>query len=192
MAERIDEEGRVLHGCDAGHSRDQETTDGTTHSTVNPTQECRKNKAGDDSDQHIVFLLPANKRVAHEIIDVIPWWLDLAAEHDPTDVSVPEALGDIIRITIRIDEFMVATMIRSPGDDVVFKGRCPEDERQETHRPCGFEGKMREKPMIAERDAEAGGDAEKRKHADLKGINAIMVKIPWNERECEDRRGGQE
>ena len=45
--------------------------------------------------------------------------------------------------------------------------------------------------MIAQRDAKAGGDAEKHKHADLEGINAIMVKIPWNERECEDRRGGQ-
>jgi hypothetical protein len=51
---------------------------------------------------------------------------------------------------------------------------------------------MRKKPMVAERDAEACGDAIKHKHADLEGIHAIMVKIPRNERECEDRRGGQE
>lgn len=51
---------------------------------------------------------------------------------------------------------------------------------------------MREKPMVAERDAEACGDAVKHEHSNLEGINAIMVKIPWNERECEDRSGGQE
>jgi hypothetical protein len=46
--------------------------------------------------------------------------------------------------------------------------------------------------MIAKRDAKTCGDAEKHKHANLEGINAVMVEIPWNERECEDRRGGQE
>lgn len=135
MTERIDEECRMLHCCDASHTRDKETANSATHSSVHPTNESRKYKTGEDGDQYIVFLLPADKWVTHEIIHVIPWRLDLAAKHDPTNVSVPETFRDVVRIAIRIDKLVVTTMIGGPSDDVVFKSRSTKNKRQESHWP---------------------------------------------------------
>jgi hypothetical protein len=80
-------------------------------SSVQPAQEGRQDKTSSDSNQHIILLLPAHQRITHQIRHIIPGWFDLAAEHDPSDVGIPEAFGDIIGITVMIDELMMAAVI---------------------------------------------------------------------------------
>src|SRR5437868_12894322 len=134
------------------------------------SEERGNEEADDDRYRDIKLLLKHHEPVLAQVGDVVPRRLGIEAEQDPADVSVPETLGNIVRIVVAIDVLMVAAMVRNPRKRTVLKRRRAEHEGEETNRPSGFERLVGEQTMIPERDAQAGRDEVGKKQPDLKRV----------------------
>ena len=59
-------------------------------------------------------MLEHDHAISKQVRDVIHGWNGAKLEEQPSHVSVKEALRDVIRIIIMINELVVATMICAP------------------------------------------------------------------------------
>ena len=76
-----------------------------------------------------------------------------------------------------IGMFVVISMIRDPTKSGIFKSAGPKNQGGKSHRPFGLEGEMREEPVIAQRDAEAGRDDVKQHQPTGKPIHPVFDEI---------------
>ena len=85
-----------------------------------------------------------------------------------------KAFGNVVRVFIVIDMFMMASMIAHPHEDRILPRRGAENEREQSHRQLGPESCVRKQPMITERDAESGRRQQHCEHGEMEPINAEM------------------
>ena len=83
-------------------------------------------------------------------------------------------------------------MLAGPHQDGIFKGGRAEDESKEPQRPGSLKGDVREKPMVAEADAEATGAEQGEKKRDLKPVEPENPQINRKGGKCEHERADQE
>ncbi len=124
-----------------------------------------------------VFILPHDELVLAQVVDVVHRRLWVELEHQPTDVRPHEALGNVVGVLVVIDVLVVAAVVGRPVEAGVFKGAGTEDQGEETHRPLGLEGEVREQPVVAQRDAHHGGHQVKSEHRELEPIDAKLEEV---------------
>lgn len=115
MAERVNKEGAVLNDNDAENAGEQEAAEGVLPSRLNHVGKCsRNNNTQDEADPVHILVLPHAELVPHKIIDVIDGLLWPHLENEPSNVSPHEPFGNIIRIIIVVDVFMMFAVIGGP------------------------------------------------------------------------------
>ena len=114
VTKRVNEKGAVLNANDAENSGKKESTKRANAAIPEVAEEGGEDQADDQTDPVYVFMLPHDESVAAQVTDVIHWRFWLQLEHQPADVGPDKALGDIVRVVIVIDMFMVAAMVGRP------------------------------------------------------------------------------
>src|SRR5262249_61086370 len=97
-------------------------------------------------------------------------WPEL--EQEPTNVRVKKAFGDVVRVFLVIDMFMVPTMVARPQQHRIFERGRAKDESEKTHRERRAKCRVRKQSMITECDAESGCDQQHHEQGELEPINA--------------------
>lgn len=98
-------------------------------------------------------MLEHDHAISKQVGDVIHGRNRTKLEEQPSHVSVEEALRDIIRIIVMVNELVVATMIGTPLQSRTFKCRRTKDENAELYRPLGLERHVGKKAVVSQRDA---------------------------------------
>lgn len=88
-----------------------------------------------------------------------------------------ETLADVVGIIVVIRVAVVAAVVGCPIEHRIFKGTGTENEREKPYWPFGFEGQVREQPVIPQRNAHSGCDQVKEKHRGLEPIHPVMPKV---------------
>ena len=86
------------------------------------------------------IVLPHNKLVFFEILNVFQWGCRLDLEHKPSNVSPKESLCYVVGIVIGIDVLMVLAVFRAPPKGGVLESRGSEKEDEKLDGPLRFEG----------------------------------------------------
>ena len=76
-------------------------------------------------------------------------------EQQPADMGVEKTFGDIVRIFVVIDMFMMSAMFAGPHKHRILERSSAEDEYEQAHWESRLEGHVRKETVITERDAEA-------------------------------------
>ena len=69
-------------------------------------------------------------------------------------MRIKKSFGDIVRVLVVIDVFMMPAMLARPHQDRIFEGRRAEDEREQTHRQPRAKSRVRKQPVITKCDTE--------------------------------------
>ena len=88
-----------------------------------------------------------------------------------------KTLGDIVRVLVVIDMFMMPTMIARPQQDGILEGAGAEDEREQPQRQHGAERHVGKQAVITERDAETSRSQQHCKHGEVKPINTEIPEV---------------
>lgn len=192
MAERIDEESHLLDKHDPGDASDQESAQRGWRAAPKVTEQGGQEKTDRDGDGYVVVVLPADERIALEILHVLEGGFGFEFEQEPTDMGVEEPPGDVIGIVVLIDELVVTPMISGPGEDGMFEGGSPEEQGKQANGPGGLKGAVCEESVVTEGNAEACGDKEEEKQADLKRIDSMVPDVDRYERESDEQRADEE
>ena len=78
---------------------------------------------------------------------------------------------------------VVPPVLRRPHERRIFKRRSAEDQGEQPHGPVSLERQMGKKPVITQRDAQAGKKKHDKKQGRLEPIHAETPKVK--------RHGGQ-
>ena len=101
-------------------------------------------------------MLPHDQRIFLEIGYVIERRLWPELEQEPANVGVEKSFGDVVRVLVVIDMFMVPAMFARPEQNGVLESARAENECEQTHGQFCSEGHVRKQPVITERNAETG------------------------------------
>jgi hypothetical protein len=101
---------------------------------------------------------------------VVVWLIVLQLEKQPTDVCVKKAFRNAIWIIVMIHMFVMTAMFACPHQDRVFKRAGTKNKSQQPDWPACLEGEVREKPMIAYRDAKSASRKHGKEKYHLKPI----------------------
>lgn len=105
----------MLNYDDAQDTGEEEAAEGVVPCRLNHVGKCsRNNNAQDEADPVHILVLPHAELVPHKIIDVIDGFLWSDLENEPSNVSPHEPFGNIIRIIIVVDVFMMFAVIGGP------------------------------------------------------------------------------
>src|SRR6267143_3560462 len=99
-------------------------------------------------------MLPHHQRIFLQIGHVIERRLGPELEQQPADVRVEKTFCDVVRVFLVIDMFMVAPMLACPHQNRILESARAKNHGEEADRQFCMESRMREKPMVAECDAE--------------------------------------
>jgi hypothetical protein len=100
-------------------------------------------------------------------------------------VGVEKTFGDVVRVFVVIDMFVMAAMIACPHEHGILECSGAKNEREQTHGQFRPKSHVRKKPVITQRDAEPGGSQQDGEHGELEPINA---EIPQVKRHCCQRQ----
>src|SRR5438034_5146127 len=92
------------------------------------TSQRRQTKAHQHREGVNMSMLPHHQRIFFQIGHIIERRLWPELKQQPADVSVEKTLGDVVRILVVIDMFMVTAMIARPHQDRILKRRGAEDQ----------------------------------------------------------------
>jgi hypothetical protein len=188
----IDAKGAMLEANDAGNATKEEAAECAEGPGVKVAEGGRETETDDDGDGINVPVLEADHPVAVEIDDVIERGRRIEFEKEPADVGMEKALADIVGVFLVIDELVVAAMLGAPEEGGVLKGGGAKEEGEEADGPMGLEREMGEEPVIAERDAEPGGDEHPEEKRELKPIDTVAPEVEGNSGEGQKKRSDEE
>lgn len=191
MAERIDAEGRMLHGDHTRHTANQETAQCANPAIPQKTESGREGKAHESGNQVNVPMLPHNEPILFQVEHVVEWRRRIELEEQPPDVRPEEALGNVVGIIVVIDVLVVAAMLGSPKQGGIFKRCSAKKESRQTHAPVRRKCLMRKQAMIPEGDAHGRGREHEEKQADLEPIDAKLPDVEWDGSERQ-KKGAEE
>jgi len=185
VAQRVNTKRHVVNKNDTRCSRDEESAKRGHRAAVDPPDQGRQEKADDDRDRDIVFVLPPCQAILLEVAHPSERGLGAGAEKQPADVGVEEPLGNIVGVLVVINKLVMSPMISAPAEGRTLKGRRPEEQGIELDWPSGIKREVREQTVVAQRDAHCGRDREEEEQANLEGIN---TEVPDVSRNGDDRR----
>ena len=73
-------------------------------------------------------------------------WQEL--EQQPANVGVEKTFGDVVRVFVVIDMFMMAAMFARPHEDRILERTGAKDESEQAHRQFGPESHVRKETVI--------------------------------------------
>ncbi len=184
MAERVDEKGALLDEEDAQHAREQEPAQGAGGPVPEPAQHGRQPQADEHRHQFVPPVLPHHEPVLAEIGDIVERRFGQGFEKNPADVRPEKPAADVVGIIVVIGVAVVAAMVRGPVEHGILERAGAEDERENAHRPFGFEGQMREQPVVAQRDAHARGEDVEQEHCRLEPIQPVVPQVDGGGDQC--------
>src|ERR1700722_1395259 len=83
-----------------------------------------------------------------------------------------ETLGDAVGILFMVNMLVMTAVFASPQKRGIFKSSCSKYQREKPHHPMPLECKMREKPVIADRDRKSAGAEHHREKHDLESVES--------------------
>src|SRR6476620_4260856 len=113
-------------------------------------------------------------------------------EQQPSDMGVEKTFGNVVRVLIVIDMFMMPTMIARPQQDGILEGTGAEDEREQPQRQYGAERHVRKQAVITERDAETSRGQQHCEDCEVEPINTEIPQVKRHRGECEKEGADQE
>ena len=144
VSQTVDEEGAMLE--EGGL---QDTTDPETTPVISPEQSSNNTWhkiAQNESQSLIVFMLEANHRICLQVFHALHFRFPL--EEQPSPMSEPESLCNIIWIFVRVRVPVMHSVIRAPTQNRSLEGRGTESEQHITNNRMSLIGSMREQTMI--------------------------------------------
>jgi hypothetical protein len=178
VAERVDEEGRLLDHEDAEHAGDQETTESGGSGVVHEVGETGwQGEADHEGDDLVPAVLPHDQLVLAEVLDVVEGRLRQGLEKDPADVGPEEALGNVVRIVVVVRVLVVAAVVGDPVQRRVFERAGAEDQGEETDGPLRLEGEVGEQTMVPEGDAHARRDDVEQEHGRQEAAHPVVPQV---------------
>ena len=106
-------------------------------------------------------------------------------------MGVEKTFGDVVRVFVVVDMFMMAAVFAGPHQDRIFECRRAENERKQAQeQPCP-KSRVRKQPVITKRDAEARRGQQHCEQGDVKPINTKIPKVKRHGRKCEDKCADQ-
>jgi len=103
-----------------------------------------------------------------------------------------KTFGDVIRVFLVIDVFMMPAMVARPQHHRIFERGRAKDEGEKTHRQRRAKCPVRKQSMITECDAESGWDQQHHEQGELEPINAEIPQVKRHRREGQNKRADQE
>lgn len=192
VASAVDEERAVLQSYDPRDAREKKRSQRTAPSVPQETKQRWENETHHDRNPLNVSVLPDNQSISLEIRDIVVGFGWIQFENQPADVRKKETFRDAVGVIVVIDVLVMAAMFARPHENRVLERGGPEDEREEAHRPRRLESDMREKPVIAQADAESACKKHQKKERDLKPVESEMPEIERDRREREYERADEE
>ncbi len=129
-------------------------------------------------------MLPHHERIFFQIGHVIEGRLWQELEQQPANVGVKKTFGDVVRVFVVIDMFMMAAMFARPHQHRILERTGAEDESEQADRQFGPESHVRKQTVITKRDAEAGRGQQ---HCEQGDVKPIKAEIPQVKRHCRER-----
>src|SRR6202040_3635205 len=137
------------------NATNEETTERAAPAVPRKPEQGRQNKANEHGDNMHMSMLPHDERVFSQIANVIERRLRPQLEKEPADVRMEKTFGDVVRIFIMVDMFVVAAMFARPHEHGIFERTRSENQREEAHRQFRTESHVGKQSMIPKCDAEA-------------------------------------
>ena len=103
-----------------------------------------------------------------------------------------KSFGDIVRILLVIDVFVMAPMFACPHQDRIFKCGRAKNKDEEFYRKPRAKGEVRKQAMIAKGDAKTGGSKQNDKQDYLELIDAEIPEVNRNGGDGEDESSDKE
>src|SRR5947199_8841801 len=122
----VDQERAVLeyhYFCD---TTDEKCAERADPAIPQGAEHCGQNKTHEHSEQMNMAMLPHDQRIFLQVGYIIERWLWPQLEQHPADVRVEKTFGDIVRISVVIDMFMMPAMVTCTHPDRIFKRSSPE------------------------------------------------------------------
>ncbi len=104
VAGGIDAKGAMLEADHAGNAADEKPAQGADRPLVETPDGGGETEADQHGEEMDVTMLKADQDVAVEVRDVIERRLRIDLEHEPAHVRVEEALADVVRVFLVIDD----------------------------------------------------------------------------------------
>lgn len=161
VAQRIDAKGHVMHDHNAGHTSQEEGTQGSSPGAQEITQDRRQKKTHGTSDPNVVLVLETQCPILLQIPHPGERGIRTVAEEQPPDVRMEKSLVDIVGIFFLIHMFVVTAVVRTPDHGGAFKGGGTKEQGEPLDCRMAFEGEVGKKAVIAQCDAHAGGYEKK-------------------------------
>src|SRR6266480_4037273 len=111
------------------------------------------------------------------MVNVIKGRLWQELEQQPANMGVEKTFGDVVRIFVVIDMFMMAAMFAGPHEDRIFERSGAKDEYEQTHRESGPESHVRKQTVITKGDTEPSCSQHHCKYGELEPINAEIPQV---------------
>jgi len=107
-------------------------------------------------------------------------------------VGVEKTFGDVVRVFVVVDMFMMPAMLAHPHQDRILERSGAEDECEQAHRQFRPKSHVRKQTMITKRDTEASRGRQDSEQGEVEPINTEIPQVKWHGGECEDKRADQE
>lgn len=192
VAERIDEERRVMDKHGARDSGDEERAERGVRAAPEPAEDGRQDETREHPDHHVILVLPPHQRVALEVRHAGEGVRLAELEHDPAHVRVEETLRDVVGILLVVSVFVMPPVVIAPRQRGVLERRRAEDERDQPHWPGRLKGVVGEEPVVAQRDAQARQDEEQEEEARVEQGESGVPQVNGHSRQGHDRRAQEE
>src|SRR5438874_634243 len=117
MAGRVDQERAMLNEDDLCDAANQETAERANPAIPHRTKRNRHTETDDYGEEMDVPMLPHDKPVFLQVVDVIERRMRQELEQKPADVSVKKSFRDVVRIILFIDVFVMTPVFACPHQD---------------------------------------------------------------------------
>ena len=104
----------MLKHDDFSHAADEKTTESADPTVPEPAEQSRQTKTHQHSEQMNMSMLPCYQGIFFQIGHVIDRRLRPQLEQKPAHVRMEKSFGDIVRVFVVIDVFMMPAMLARP------------------------------------------------------------------------------
>ena len=114
VAGGVNQEGTVLEHDNFCDATNQKTSQRAEPAIPEKTSQRWQTKAHQHREQVNISMLPHDQRIFLQIGHIIERRLRPELEQQPPDMRVEKTFGDVVRVFLVIDMFMMATMLAGP------------------------------------------------------------------------------
>ena len=138
-----------------------------------------------DHDCRVVPMLPHDDRILSES-PLIGFGAMRSLHEQPPAVTVPESFLRVVGILIRVRSGVVPDMIGTPEQRRVLQRPATGYQQADFHPRPAFEAAMRNHPVIAHRNSQAGDDVENDEKSPVERSKVIKIRKQWDAEHCHE------